>query len=263
MRIVLVFATALVLAACSAATPVSTTSSTTTTTSTSSTTTTTVAVTTSTTLPELPEPIFAVAPDVFEAAPDLDSYRSQATLVISTEPAGSGIVDFSSTVAGEFLREPPSVSATVTVNDELVVDVIGIDGTYWLGEEGVWVEDPSAQGLLGLAGAQLVDPDDLSAVSGTMQLSGVEEVNGRPSRRFVGSSATIAALVARSDGAALQELGRLDLAESEVWLDESGFIIKARFSFGGVNELSGLVSYYLVEIELLDFNEPVEINPPA
>ena len=219
--------------------------------------------TTSTTLPELPDPIFEVAPDVFAAAPDLTSYRSRATLVISTEPEGSGIVDFSSIVAGEFLRDPPSVSATVTVNDQLVVDVIGIEDTYWLGEDGVWVEDATAQGLLGLAGAQLVDPGDLSAVSGTMQLAGVEEINGRPARRFVGSAATIAALVARSDGSALQELGRLDLAESEVWLDETGFILRARFSFGGVNEVSGLVSYYLVEIELLDFNADVEIQAPA
>lgn len=257
----LTLAALLVLTACSAATQVTTTT-TTTSSSTTTTTSTTTTSTTTTTLPELPEPIFDVAADVFGAAPDLTSYRSQATLVISTEPEGGGIVDFSSTVAGEFLRDPPSVSATVTVNDDLVVDVIGIENTYWLGEEGVWVEDPGAQGLLGLAGAQLVDPDDLSAVSGTMRLAGVEEVNGRPARKFTGTAATIASLVARSDASALQELGRLDLAESEVWLDETGFIIKARFSFGGTNELSGLVSYYLVEIELLDFDADVEISPP-
>ena len=260
----LVLVTALVLSACSgsAQQPTTTTVAPVVTTTAPPTTTTSSTTTSSTTLPELPEPLFEIQSDVFAAAPDLASYRSQARLVISTQPAGGGIVDLASTVDGEFLREPASVSATVTVNDNLVVDVIGIDGTFWLGENDVWVEDPSAQGLLGLAGAELVDPGDLSAVSGTMSLAGVEDVNGRPARKFAGSAATITSLVARSDANALAELGRLELAESEVWIDEAGFIVKARFSFGGTSETSGLVSYYLVEIELFDFNEDVEISAP-
>lgn len=251
-----------ILAACSAATDVTTTTTTTLTTTTS-TTTTMASTTTSLTVPELPEPLFQIEPDVFSADPGLQSYRSRANLVISTEPNGGGTVDFRSTVSGEFLREPQSVAATVEVNDDLAVDVIGIEDRYWLGEDGVWVEDVSAQSLLGLAGAQLVDPEDLSAVSGTMRLAGVEVVNGRPATHYVGTAGTIAALVGRSDAGAVGDLGRLDLSDSEVWLDETGFIVKARFSFGGTNELSGLVSYYLVEIELFDFNEPVAIEAPA
>ena len=189
---------------------------------------------------------------------DLERFRSSTDILLSRDEAGADVI-ISSTVEAAYLRSPESIEATIT-SGEQVAHVIGIDDRFWIDDGTGWQENPAAGQLLSLTSVTALTPETLAPVLDQLTNVGVEDVNGRPAIHYQGGTADIQTWLGGSPE--LDQFSTLDIGSIDVWIDDAGFVTKAKYVFGGTRLNSSATEYYRAAFELFDFDAEFEIVPP-
>lgn len=195
--------------------------------------------------------------DVFVKT-DLERFRSSTDILLSRDEAGLDVI-ISSSIEAAYVRSPESIEATIT-SGERVAHVIGIDNQFWIDDGTGWQENPAASQLLSLTSVTALTPETLAPILDQLTNVGVEDVNGRPAIHYQGGTADIQTWLGGSPE--LDQFSTLDVGSIDVWIDDTGFVTKAAYVFGGTRLNSSATEYYRAAFELFDFDAEFEIVPP-
>jgi hypothetical protein len=208
--------------------------------------------------------------------PDLDSYRYffklEGTAGLIAEVSGAALPagldpetgSLAFIVEGSYVN-PDRGEATITIGDESLHKIV-------IGEE-VW--DDIGNGFEGpkqlISGgetdysfvANFWDSDSSDVLADLTCDSGIETVNGVPTRRCSASDETIARLnqEGKLPTSGIVDLDEFSEASVDLWLSEGDKVIRFRASLAGTDP-SGRDVVFKMEADITDINAGFSIDPP-